>query len=115
VGWSMQDLLRKAEHYRELAVKYHELGKGAEPPFLGDFYRGVAVRYVFMAQEVSERAKKGTGVTTEPSGCLTSSVVPVTQDRLGETLNSSPCGPQMDCGRKNQNRHVNRHQKVGGH
>ena len=48
----------KAEHYRKLAVKYHELGKFAQPSYLGDFYRGVAVRYVFMAQEASERAKR---------------------------------------------------------
>jgi hypothetical protein len=48
----------RAEHYRKLAVKYHELGKFAQPSYLGDFYRGVAVRYVFMAQEASERAKR---------------------------------------------------------
>jgi hypothetical protein len=48
----------KAEHYRKLAVKYHELGKSAQPSYLGDFYRGVAVRYVFMAQEASEREKR---------------------------------------------------------
>jgi hypothetical protein len=48
----------RAEQYRNLAVKYHELGKFAQPSYLGDFYRGVAVRYVFMAQEASERAKR---------------------------------------------------------
>jgi hypothetical protein len=68
VGWCMRDLLRKAEHYRELAVKYHELAKVAQPAYLGDFYRGVAVRYVFMAQEASERASKDVGFTAEPSG-----------------------------------------------
>jgi hypothetical protein len=46
-------------------VKYHELGKFAKPAYLGDFYRGVAVRYVFMAQEIAERAKKGVGFTAE--------------------------------------------------
>jgi hypothetical protein len=50
--------LSRAEHYRKLAVKYHDLGKTARPSYLGDFYRGVAVRYVFMAQEASERAKR---------------------------------------------------------
>ena len=64
----MQDLLTKAERYRKLAVKYHELGKGAQPPFLGDFYRTVAVRYVFMAQEISKRAESDAGFTTERSG-----------------------------------------------
>jgi Protein of unknown function (DUF2778) len=48
----------RAEHCRKLAVKYHELGKSAQPSYLGDFYRGVAVRSFFMAQEASERAKR---------------------------------------------------------
>jgi hypothetical protein len=67
----MRDLLNKAEHYRKLAVKYHELSKFARPAYLGDFYRQVAVRYVFMAQEVSERAKKDVGLTAERSGSPT--------------------------------------------
>jgi hypothetical protein len=64
----MRDLLSKAEHYRKQAEKYHELAKSAQPAYLGDFYRGVAVRYVFMAQEASERASKDVGFTAEPSG-----------------------------------------------
>jgi hypothetical protein len=52
----MRDLSSRAEHYRKLAVKYHELAKSA--PYLGDFYRGVAVRYVFMAQEASTLADR---------------------------------------------------------
>ena len=51
----MRDPLSKAEHYRKLAVKYRELAKFAQPAYLGDFYRGIAVRYAFMAQEASER------------------------------------------------------------
>jgi hypothetical protein len=47
----MRDPLSKAEHYRKLAVKYRELAKFAQPTYLGDFYRGIAVRYAFMAQE----------------------------------------------------------------
>jgi hypothetical protein len=62
--------LSKAERYRKLAVKYHELGKFARPPYLGDFYRGVAVRYALMAQEAAERARKqselGTAQTELP-------------------------------------------------
>ena len=54
----MRGNLSRAEHYRKLAVKYHELGKSARPSYLGDFYRGVAVRYVFMAQEASEWGNK---------------------------------------------------------
>jgi hypothetical protein len=64
----MRGLFRKAERYGELAVKYHELAKVAQPAYLGDFYRGVAVRYVFMAQEASERAKEDVGFAAEPSG-----------------------------------------------
>jgi hypothetical protein len=57
--------LSRAERYRKLAVKYHELGKFARPPYLGDFYRGVAVRYALMAQEASERARKQRALGTE--------------------------------------------------
>jgi hypothetical protein len=60
----MRGPLSKAEHYRKLAVKYRELAKFAQPTYLGDFYRGIAVRYAFMAQEVSERANKD-GFTPE--------------------------------------------------
>jgi hypothetical protein len=54
----MRDLSLRSEYYRKLAVKYHEMAKFANPPYLGDFYRGVAVRYVFMAQELSQEAEK---------------------------------------------------------
>jgi hypothetical protein len=60
----MWDPLSRAEHYRKLAIKYRELAKFARPAYLGDFYRGIAVRYAFMAQEVSERANKD-GFTPE--------------------------------------------------
>jgi len=60
----MRDPLSRAEHYRKLAVKYRELAKFAQPAYLGDFYRRIAVRYAFMAQEVSERANKD-GLTPE--------------------------------------------------
>src|ERR1700730_15688175 len=61
----MRDPLSRAEHYRKLAIKYRELAKFAQPAYLGDFYRGIAVRYAFMAQEVSERANKEVGFTQE--------------------------------------------------
>ena len=60
----MRDPLSRAEHCRKLAVKYRELAKFAQPAYLGDFYRGIAVRYAFMAQEASERANKD-GFTPE--------------------------------------------------
>jgi hypothetical protein len=49
----MQDPLGKAERYRKEAAKYHERAKVAQPAYLGDFFRQVAVRYMFMAQEAS--------------------------------------------------------------
>ena len=48
----MQDPVSKAEHYRKEASKYAELAKNAEPAYLCDVYRKVAVRYVFMAEEL---------------------------------------------------------------
>jgi hypothetical protein len=47
----MQDQLAKADRYRKEAAKYHERAKVAQPAYLGDFFRQVAVRYMFMAQE----------------------------------------------------------------
>jgi hypothetical protein len=55
---AMQNPVRRSEHYREKAAKYHELAKRAHPPYLGEFYRGIAVRYGFMAQELSQQAEK---------------------------------------------------------
>jgi hypothetical protein len=49
----MQDQMRRAERYRKEAAKYHERAKFAQPAYLGDFFRQVAVRYMFMAQEAS--------------------------------------------------------------
>jgi hypothetical protein len=66
----MRDLWSKAEHYKKLAHRYHELAKVAQPAYLGDFYRGVAVRYVFMAQEVSKRAEKEVARTAADCGSM---------------------------------------------
>jgi hypothetical protein len=61
----MQNPVRRSEHYHKKAAEYHELAKSARPSYLGDFYRGVAVRYVFMAQELSQQAEKVRGPTRE--------------------------------------------------
>jgi hypothetical protein len=47
----MQDPLWKADQYRKKAARCHELAKSADPAYLGDFYRGIAVRYLFMAED----------------------------------------------------------------
>jgi hypothetical protein len=57
VGWAMQDPLDRADHYRKEAVKCHELAKCAQPAFLADFYRRIAVRYMFMAEDVLKDAR----------------------------------------------------------
>jgi hypothetical protein len=49
---------RKADHYRQEAVRYHELAKFARPAYLGDFYRRIAVRYLFMAEDVTKWAER---------------------------------------------------------
>jgi hypothetical protein len=77
----MRDLSRPSEHYRKMAVKYHELAKFANPPYLGDFYRGVAVRYVFMAQELSKQAEKEFGPAAQSGDPSTGDVsTQATQD-----------------------------------
>jgi hypothetical protein len=51
-GGIMKDASSKAEWYRKEANKYAELAKTASPAFLAQVYRRVAVRYVFMAEEL---------------------------------------------------------------
>jgi hypothetical protein len=47
-----EDAASKAERYRKAANKYAELAKTAEPDYLAEVFRKVAVRYVFMADDV---------------------------------------------------------------
>jgi len=47
-----EDALSKAERYRRAANKYGEMAKQAESGYLAEVYRKVAVRYVFMAEDV---------------------------------------------------------------
>jgi hypothetical protein len=54
----MTDSLSKAERYQKEANRYGELAKSASPAFLGDLYRRVAIRYVFMAEDVLRRGEK---------------------------------------------------------
>jgi hypothetical protein len=48
----MQGAVSKAERYRKGASKYAERAKHDQPAYLGEVYRKVAVRYVFMAEEL---------------------------------------------------------------
>jgi hypothetical protein len=45
--------MNKVERYRREANRCAELAKDASPPFLAEIYRKVAVRYVFMAEELA--------------------------------------------------------------
>jgi hypothetical protein len=48
----MLDSVSKLDRYRKEANRCAELAKEASPPFLAEIYRKVAVRYVFMAEEL---------------------------------------------------------------
>jgi hypothetical protein len=50
----MLDSVTKVERYRKEATRCAELAKDARPPFLAEIYRKVAVRYVFMAEELKK-------------------------------------------------------------
>jgi hypothetical protein len=52
-GRVMTDPLGKADQYRQEAAKCYELAKSARPAYLGDVYGRVAIRYLFMAEEIS--------------------------------------------------------------
>jgi hypothetical protein len=49
----MTDPLSTADQYRQEAAKCNELAEAARPAYLGDVYRRVAIRYLFMAEELS--------------------------------------------------------------
>jgi hypothetical protein len=42
---------------RQEAVKCYELAKHAQPAYLGDFYRRIVVRYMFMAEDLLTEAR----------------------------------------------------------
>jgi hypothetical protein len=64
----MMDPSNKADRYRKEAAKYHELAKSARPAYLGDFYRQVAVRYLFMAEDVSRWPDRRAGAVSNRNG-----------------------------------------------
>jgi hypothetical protein len=47
-----EDALSKAERYREAADRYDELANQAEPGYLAEVYRKIAVQYLFMAADL---------------------------------------------------------------
>ena len=57
-GAMQEDALSKAERYRKAANKYGEMAKQAEPGYLAEVFRKVAVRYVFMAEDELREAER---------------------------------------------------------
>jgi hypothetical protein len=53
-----EDAASKAERYRRAANRYGEMAKEAEPGYLAEVFRKVAVRYVFMAEDVLREAER---------------------------------------------------------
>jgi hypothetical protein len=64
----MQDAVSKAERYRKEANKYGDLAKIVEPAYLGNVYRKVALRYVFMAEDLLRRAEAAGTLSRNRSG-----------------------------------------------
>jgi hypothetical protein len=52
----VQNPFDRSDYYRRKAAGYYELAI-ARPPFLEDFYRRVAVRYMLMAEEILNEAR----------------------------------------------------------
>ena len=57
----MLDSVSKVVRYRKEAIRCAELAKEANPPFLAEIYRKVAVRYVFMAEELLKGPARNEG------------------------------------------------------
>jgi hypothetical protein len=58
----MLESVNKVEKYRREANRCAGLAKEASPAFLKELYRKVALRYVFMAEEILRGADRGIDV-----------------------------------------------------
>jgi hypothetical protein len=63
-----EDALSKAERYRRAANRYGEMAKQAEPGYLAEVFRKVAVRYVFMAEDALTEAGRRRGARLDRTG-----------------------------------------------
>jgi hypothetical protein len=68
VGAMREDAASKAERYRRAANRYGEMAKEAEPGYLAEVFRKVAVRYVFMADEALREAEHRRGAGLDRTG-----------------------------------------------
>jgi hypothetical protein len=83
----MQDPLDRADHYRKKAMECGELAKYARPAYMGDFYRRIAMRYVFMAEEILKVARARGEIANEPDRLAApSSTIATSSERRGTAL-----------------------------
>jgi hypothetical protein len=61
-----EDVASKLDRYRKQANKYGELAKHAEPEYLAAVFRKVAVRYVFMAEELVRSERCPDAISGQP-------------------------------------------------
>jgi hypothetical protein len=61
LGAMDEDARSKAERYRMAANKYGEMAKQAEPGYLAEVFRKIAMQYVFMADDVLREAERRRG------------------------------------------------------
>jgi hypothetical protein len=67
-GAMQEDALSKAERYRRAANRYGEMAKQAESGYLAAVFRKVAMRYVFMAEDVLRDAERRRGARLDRCG-----------------------------------------------
>ena len=70
----MLDSLSKVERYRREANRCAELAKDAKPAFLAEIYRKVALRYVFMAEELLRGPDGGSDAIKKADRMLSSAI-----------------------------------------
>jgi hypothetical protein len=70
----MLDSLSKVERYRREANRCAELAKDANPAFLAEIYRKVALRYVFMAEELLRGPDRGSDAIEKADRMLSSAI-----------------------------------------
>jgi hypothetical protein len=63
-----EDAASKVERYRRAANRYGELAKQAEPDYLADVFRKVAMQYVLMAEDVLREAERRRGARLDRTG-----------------------------------------------
>jgi hypothetical protein len=100
----MRDLTSKAERYRKEAVKCRERAKIASPAFLGDFYRNIAVRYLFMAEDASRRAEEEGRITVERTAKPNIECGSERERRVGQDFELFALWAGDTCAQENQNK-----------